>query len=326
MNRKIDVFYELENARSSSDLTAAVESFRSLLAASVQYQNSGSGELSLFIIRSEPMATDFLNLIEEIGAESKVTSITYLQISESRYFAAKNVALENGDGEFLVFCDSDCTYELDYFSKMASTLASRSASVVYGTTYAPDRLTRFQSAVALSWLFPPSYIGYGVSWPKSRWANNFGTSRRIFQDFSFPDVQSRWFGGVEMKQERLLWERLTSQSGIAHETADIRAHHAQFSRLSAWLERQWAHGLGSSTRLRNEGKNLKTSLRLTLRPIRERAQHLEVLRKSRRREGPYALAKFLLRLSVLTRAIACIVVYSLQNDWTVTWNPPARSG
>lgn len=315
----MDVFFELENAQSSEDECQAVASYRSVLEAQRTVRKGTLVDSTLWVMLPPKISESLKVAIQMENREYPDVEIKHVTAPPGGYFACKNAAIENGTSPFVVFCDSDCIYEPDYFTKIAAALSSSSNAVVYGQTFSPDGEQGFRAISALTWQFPPQSIGYGRSWPRSRWANNMAVHRLVLKENPFPELISTHLRNREYKLERVIWEARTSRGGVLHEDIGAVAFHAQFSSLRAWTARQWVHGIGSATRLLSEGKEYSRVPASVRGPLARRRLHLKDLRHVRQGGLPLRRAQTVLLLGLLVRTVACFVVRIRGNRFTVIW-------
>lgn len=314
----MDVFLELENARTSDDRLQAMKSLRSILDAQSALVRGGEEGATLWIVRSPSIAAEFLDAVMTEVARSPGLLVEHVEMEGPGYFSAKNSALRYGVDDVLVFCDSDCVYQEDFLLKMSAALRDDGDRVVYGTTFAAEA-SGFGAISALTWLFPPRSVGYGDSWPRSRWANNFALRRSILRESPFPSITSRRWVDHECKQERPLWEAHTRALGLRHEEVDAVAFHSQFDRLGAWIARQWVHAIGTTGAARAEGKGAREILSRVRQPLQRRGIQLRELAAAHRSELPLRRARAVLAVGLLVRSVGCLLALGLRHRLRITW-------
>jgi hypothetical protein len=304
----VDIYFELENARSSGDQNQAIRSLGSLCIAAQELSNAGYQTWKIWIVLSGEFPSDFLAKISQVIAAMGISRVEYLKVAEAKYFATKKAATSWGNAPFLVFCDSDCFYDKSFLRDFHQAFIEFPELVVYGRTFAAPASSKFENISSYIWLFPPESIGYGGSWPKSRWANNFGGPRDLFQRIPFPEARVKCFDTIELKQERLLWEREVLHSGYRQVEVKATAYHAQFESMFGWLARQFAHGLGTGSRLAAEGKSHRQTWRLVARPLAERIAHLHTLIPASVGGKELWQAGLALRIGIVARRLALVLL------------------
>jgi hypothetical protein len=307
----MDIFFELENARRSADAARACQSLASIIESAKFLDIHADTAWRLWILRDRDFSAQLLEEIRQIHHGIGEGKIQHVQSDSPHYFGLKNLAAKLGKHDNLVFCDSDCIYESSYLYKMKKGFEQFPNHVIYGTTYAREGSSEFEQISSLTWLFPPEHLGYGDSWPRSKWANNFGLPRSVLLNTPFPVMALSKLGGLETKQERPLWERETSGKGIVHRQIEAVAYHEQFKSLRDWSKRQLVHGLGTGARLRSEGKKFLATSRSVVRPLDSRIRHLMVLKM--RELGPRDVDKSVsvLEIGKFVRLFSVVLVWLL---------------
>lgn len=313
----IDVFFELENARAHNDRHMALESLTSVLKSAENLRGKSSFVPRMFICRSPNFSAEFLGQVLHQQETFPSLTVEHVELQTDGYFGAKNAPLAHGEGRIIVFCDSDCLYSPDYLLTMVSSIEGKTETVVYGTTFAARGRTSFSEVSSLIWLFPPESVGYGKSWPNTKWANSLGLYRQTLERFPFPSTQSRFFRAREFKQERYIWEVETTKHGIDHLEVKAVAYHAQFKNLAGWLNREITAGLGIASRLRTSRMPLDQVSRISAQPLRDRIEQLKSEPPSVLAPSTLRRAMGALRLGVAVRWVTAVGVYLIRNQLRV---------
>lgn len=257
---KIQIGFELDNAETGQEISLLRDSYRSVLdSAKLFIQENSNSSCIVTKVTGEEQSIFFLTQLNDIESHYPELGFRSLINADGSYFGAKNcVSSDTLDAEIIVFCDSDCLYDLSYVSLMVETLCSTSSQIVYGHTYpALKSNSRFQEKAALWWLFPPKEIGYGPGWPRSQWMNNVAVEAKLLSSLRFPQVSIQVHGESgfrQIKVEGELWKEMALSSGASIQSSQARAHHRIYNSWSEFSERQFEHGLASAYMSKRSGR------------------------------------------------------------------------
>ena len=318
----VSVILELENATSlkdKEDSTASVQSvLESLDILCNQARITGEVVFSGQKEQCEGLVTQF----ESLDLRFPSIELRIFDNSGYGYFSAKSRAADLAASDFIIFCDSDCTYELPYMTKMYESLKAAPASVVYGKTFSLHPRSKLEEHSSLAWLFPPEYIGYGWSWPKSTWANSMAMHRTTLERHPLPEIVIEGLPGIETKQERPTWASRLGSYSISEVEVDALAYHVQFSSRWEWFRRQFTHGVGFSIKERNPASRLLSTRKTEL---GVRIQHLqELLDKELITEKQYNGARSFLVIAFLARALGYLTVKLGRLKMQIFWPAPRK--
>ena len=274
---KVQIGFELDNAENIPEVNLVLDAYRSVLESANLFirENRESSCIVTNVTSAEPRMS-FLSQIRDMQKQYPELGFRSLNNPDGTYFGAKNcVASDSLNSDIVVFCDSDCLYDLDYISEMVETLRGTKSQVVYGQTFPALSLdSNFQEKAALWWIFPPQEIGYGLGWPRSQWMNNVAVDAKLLHGLRFPQISvqvDRESGFRQIKVEGELWKELAQSSGATVQASQAKAHHRIFSSWSEFNNRQFEHGLASAYISKISGRG---SLYTLLSPLGEPVRKL----------------------------------------------------
>ena len=323
----IDCFLELDNAAASECLSSLEESLNSLLLSAANAKKLQRLSVEVRVVAPSDLDPRIENLVRRKFSDYPgVTS--RLQKANGGYFESKNAATEGAPGSYISFTDSDCTYESDYFVKLAQTIQENPEAVVYGITFGRSPRTRFQRFSQYCWQFPPSTIGYGESFPQSQWANNLAVPQSLLERLPFPTIVLQNIRHFETKQERYLWHLEAETLGIRVVQGTMVCRHEQIPSLGAWFVRHWEHGKARGLRVKSRCLGARINLRLaSLTGFTKRAKHLQALSKAGKLPSRHlAPAIMLLALGSTLKIMGFLRVILHNPDWVVTQPDRRNSG
>lgn len=280
-SQDIVICFEMDNAREARELQLLEASLSSVATAAREFVNLHRGKVEIVIVKSELSSEAQLQCVREI--ESSNTDVIAKQILETSdgYFAAKNSVLELvREEQIIIFCDSDCVYEVDFLDRILEGFRTGGVEVVYGKTFPllHDDEDVWSTAAALCWQFPPLEIGYGGTWPSSRWANNLAVCAARLKANPFPSVAivsgSKRSRRLQLKLERVLWSQELEEAGVVVSDRNAIAYHRVPSSILEFAHRQYVHGIASAFLADVSGAHTLVSLVGPCKPPTVRAWHL----------------------------------------------------
>jgi hypothetical protein len=318
----VAVIMELENATSlkdTKDLSVSVQSVLTSLEGLCQREKI-AGEI--VFSGQKAQCEHLVEELESLAARFPSVELKIFDNSGCGYFSAKSNAVDLAASDFIVFCDSDCSYEIPYVTKMYEALQAAPNSVVYGKTYALHPRSKLEEHSSLAWLFPPEYIGYGWSWPKSTWANSMAMHRTTLESHPFPEIIIERFPGIETKQERPIWASRLGSYSIQEVEIDALAYHVQFSSRWEWFGRQFTHGVGFSIKEKNPASRILSAGKTEIGVRLDHLQELRVKRLIKARQ--YYGAVSLLVIAFLARSLGYVTVKLLRLKLQISWPAPKK--
>lgn len=246
------ICFELDNAESMGQLDLVSESFESVLAsASAHDLDHPDSRGRVAVVFSDKLDTQMLRVLQTMQDSYPKLEFELIPNISGSYFGAKNTIVEHaGDSEVVIFCDSDCVYELEFVGKMLKSFSDLSQGVVFGETYPNlSKASSFNQRAALWWLFPPREIGYGTVWNNSHWFNNMAVKSSILRTEPFPEVSVCVDGEDEPRQikvEGVLWTKRLVDRGIKFGNVMAISEHRIFDTWSEFNQRQFVQGLATA--------------------------------------------------------------------------------
>jgi hypothetical protein len=319
---QISVIMELENATSLRDQQDLTESVDSVVKSLGSLCENRKIEGEIIFSGQQDQCQQIVNKLLSSGNTPVSIALNTFDNSGHGYFSAKMSAVGSTESDFIVFCDSDCVYELAYLTKMYESLQIAPQSVLYGRTFALPARSKFEDYCALAWLFPPESIGYSGSWSKSTWANSMAMHRSTLEKYAFPQIAISRLSGIEIKQERPLWSVHLGSHSIVETEIDAKGYHLQISTWADWFRRQFTHGVGFSIKQPKPISRIQGSMQSK---NTARQAHLRnLLQKGQISAQQFRGASNLLRVAYLARAFGYLAVRFLGLKMKVSW-PDART-
>lgn len=320
----ISCLLELDNAAASRSMSSLEESLNSVLLAAANAKERQGLSVDVGVVVPSDLDASIESLVSrKLSDYPEVASS--LRKASSGYFASKNAATKAPPGGYISFTDSDCTYEPDYFLKLAQAIEEKPDAVVYGITFGRSPRTRFQRISQYCWQFPPSAIGYGDSFPRSQWANNLALPHLILERLPFPEIRLRHMRHFETKQERFLWHREVESLAIDVAQSSAVCYHEQIPSLAAWIVRFWEHGKARGLKTKGRSLSVRKNLQLAfVTGFGKRSTHLKALEKSGELPSRYLTpAIMLLALGSTLKILGYFRVFLSMSEWATIW--PGRN-
>lgn len=323
MKNDLLVHFELENASSNEDIKIAINSLISLISSAISYRYINLTSPRIIVTVPLNAREDLIIKVTELKFSYSEIQIEIVNSESHGYFVSKNSVLKYLKSEkYIVFCDSDCTYENSYLLIMHKEMEERKGTIGYGVTYASKRRSSlFERASSLAWQFPPQEIGYESSNLRSRWANSMAVEVSFFSQFPFPQIRLSRFESYELKQERNLWQVASDNLDVKTIEINAVAFHEQFQNLISWTKREWVHGLGRSAKLRNQKNSfLDTVTSITLRLLYKYnfVKKLYEIRKIKKIEFYYF--SYLIICAINIEILATIIVWVIKINFEIKWH------
>ena len=253
--------FELDNAEAIDDIELILTSYESLLAsASLHFEQEPESKCLVALVHSDQLSPALLTKLT--GVQRNFTHLDYTVVANTSgsYFGAKNASAGlSHETDYVIFCDSDCIYEVDFVTKIFAGFQDPEVDVVFGETYPLlSHASGFQKRAALWWQFPPRTIGYGAVWKKSQWLNNMAARSKLLKHKPFPEVtvvHGRQSQSHQIKVEGVIWKQELQREGVRFGAVEATSKHRIFSTWAEFNDRQFEHGLASAFMSSRNGKN-----------------------------------------------------------------------
>lgn len=258
---RLAVGFELDNAEASNDVDLILSSYESVLASasSLVRQEPGS-KCVVALVHSAKLSQALLTKLRGIENNYPHIENSVVENASGSYFGAKNASAGLAEkADVVVFCDSDCIYEVDFVTKILGGFQDPQVDVVFGQTYPLlSDASGFQKRAALWWKFPPKAIGYGTVWKKSQWLNNMAARSNLLRHKPFQEVtvvRGSQSQKHQIKVEGVLWKQELQRQGVRFGSVEATSEHRIFSTWAEFNARQFEHGLASAFMSSRHGKN-----------------------------------------------------------------------
>jgi hypothetical protein len=246
LSLRFAIGFELDNAEAIDDIELILASYDSLLASTNLFlEQEPESKCLVALVHSDKLGPALRTKLT--GVQSNYTHLDYTVVANTSgsYFGAKNASAGLAEhADLVIFCDSDCIYEVDFVTKILAGFQDPEVDVVFGETYPLlSDASGFQKRAALWWLFPPRTIGYGAVWKKSQWLNNMAARSKLLSHKPFPEVtvvHGRQSQSHQIKVEGVLWKQELQREGVRFGSVEATSEHRIFSTWAEFNDRQFS--------------------------------------------------------------------------------------
>ena len=243
MKRSLSVIYEAENAKNVQDINNVISSLISIIESTRNYLKNNHSTLIEIIIVGDTKIN--LSIEEKIlnqnAGNFQDINLKILNADGISYFQKKNLGAYFARSDYVIFTDSDCFYSANYIQQMFNSINNFDSSVVYGQTFPLKPKNGLGFLTAYTWLFP---INSAVAQlQNNKWGNNFIATRQTIIKTPFPRLLSKNLKNIELKIERVVWQKKLELEDIKSIEIGTSVFHLQIDKINDWIIRNIVHGI-----------------------------------------------------------------------------------
>jgi hypothetical protein len=223
MQLNISFILETDNFIDSKDELLFASSVESWTRSLADWREAG-GECDWELVIVSDQSMSERDIMKPLGGLLKYfpdASVTAISVPGSTYYEKKMAGAQVSKNQWLVFVDSDVTYDINWFEMLAEVMINQQPDAIYGETFAMAG-NPTQNSAAMGWQFPFETPGDSRMGNKPhKWNNNWAVSRAALMSLPLPRLPG------DLKLEGALWDIFAEREGLRILSCRAKGHHLQ---------------------------------------------------------------------------------------------------